>query len=397
MAADAGSSWVRRRGGAIAATLAAPFLLYLIVRMIPAPLPPPDPVLAARKTMFESIVPNFRVRDREMALARRAGQASPLAYEPFFIAARAAEQRGDYRNAIRLMEEVRRRRANFVPGRLQLAAYYGATNQFRRMFDEIDVALRLNAEVRTAVVAELTRLIAIPDGRDELAGALARNPSWRGDFYTAAHGRPFRPADTLALYRAVRARNPQLNATPEFRLHLEALVRTGQVARARSLWLDAMPPDRRRRYANVFDGDFSGERAFPPFGWELAETEQGRAEMSRDGRPHLQADYFGGSNEVLAGQVIALRPGNYRLTYVARSDEGVRGANISWVVACYPSGAILSRTSVTNLGQNYQRRVIAFAIPPSAQCNGQVIRLIGEPGDVSVPVTFQVGSVGIAR
>ncbi len=397
MAADAGSSWVRRKGAAIAATLAAPFLLYLIVRMIPAPLPPPDPVVAARKTMFESIAPSFRVRDREMAVARKAGQASPLAYEPFFIAARAAEQRGDYAEAIRLMEEVRRRRANFVPGRLQLAAYYGATNQFRRMFDEIDVALRLNADVRQAVVAELTRLIAIPDGRDELAKALARNPSWRRDFYTAAHGRPFEPADTAALYRAVRARNPRLNATPEFRLHLEALVRTGQVVRARRIWLGAMPPDRRQRNANLFDGDFSGDRAFPPFGWELAETEQGRAEMLRDGRTHLQADYFGGSNEVLASQVIALRPGPYRLSYAARSDEGVRGANISWVVACYPSGTILNRSAIQNLGQNYQRRVFAFTVPASAACNGQVLRLIGEPGDVSVPVTFQVTSVGIAR
>jgi hypothetical protein len=397
MAADAGSSWARRRGAAIAATLVAPFLLYLIVRMIPAPLPPEDPVVAARKAMFESIVPTFRVRDREIALARRAGQASPLAYEPFFLLARAAEQRGDHQAAIRLMEEVRRRRANFVPGRLQLAAYYGATNQFRRMFDEIDVALRLNSDVREAVVAELTRLIAIPDGRDELAGALARNPSWRRDFFVAAHGRPFSPADTRALYRAVRARNPQLNATPEFRLHLEALVRTGQVARARNLWLDAMPPDRRQRHANLFDGDFSGQPAFPPFGWELAETEQGRAEIMRDGRPHLQVDYFGGSNEVLAEQVIALRPGNYRLTYVARSDDGVRGANLNWVIACYPSGAILSRTVVQNLGQNYQRRGIAFAIPASAQCNGQVLRLVGEPGDVSVPVSFQLGSVGIAR
>jgi hypothetical protein len=265
------------------------------------------------------------------------------------------------------------------------------------MFDEIDVALRLNADVRQAVVAELTRLIAIPDGRDELAGALARNPSWRRDFFTAAHGRPFQPADTRALYLAVRARNSRLNATPEFRLHLEALVRTGQVARARNLWLGAMPPERRARHANLFDGDFSGEPAFPPFGWELAESEQGRAETMRDGRPHLQIDYFGGSNEVLAEQVIALRPGNYRLTYSARSDEGVGGANINWVVACYPSGEILSRTTIQNLGQNYQRRAIGFVIPTSAQCNGQVLRLVGEPGDVSVPVSFQLASVGIAR
>jgi hypothetical protein len=329
------------------------------VRMIPAPLPPEDALVAARQEMYKSIVPTYRVRDNAIALSRRAGQAAPLAYEPFFLQARAAEQRVDYARAIRLMEEVRRRRPNFVPGRLQLAAYYGATNRFREMFDEIDVALRLNSDVR--------------------------------------HGRPFQPADTFALYRAVRAQNPRINATPEFRLHLEALVRTGQVARARNLWLGAMSPERRQRYATLFDGDFAGERAIPPFGWEFAETEQGRAEPARDGRPHLQVDYFGGSNEVLAEQVLALRAGSYRLTYAARSDEGVRGANLGWVIACYPSGAILSRTAIANLNENYQRRAIAFVVPASAQCNGQVLRLVGEPGDVSVPVSFQVASLGIAR
>ncbi len=396
MASTAGSGRARGIGAAIAATLAAPFLLYLIARMIPAPLPPADPLLAVRKTMFETVVPTRRVRDDELVAAGAALRQAPLAYEPFYVAARHAEQRGDIARATMLMEEVRRRRANFVPARLHLAAYYGQEERFRDMFAEVDVALRLNAEVRDTLLAEMTRLIALPDGRRELAAALARNPAWRRDFFTAAHGRAFEPAAALDLYNQVRARRPSFTPALEYRLYLESLVRTGQVARARDLWLTTLPPARRGSSALLFDGDFSGARALPPFGWVLAETEQGRAEMARDGRPHLRVDYFGGSNEVLAEQILALSPGNYRLEFAARSDEGVAGANISWVVACYPSGANLIRGDVANLNQNYQRRTMTFSVP-AGQCNGQVLRLVGEPGDVSVPVTFQIASVGITR
>lgn len=381
---------------ASAATLAAPFLLYLIARMIPAPLPPADPMLAVRMTMFESVVPTRRVRDDELVAAAAGLRHMPLAYEPFYVAARHAEQHGDLARATTLMEEVRRRRANYVPARLQLAAYYGQQDRFREMFAEIDVVLRLNAQVRDTLLTQMTRLIALPDGRRELAAALARNPGWRRDFFAAAHSQAFAPADALDLFNKVRAHRPDFSPSLEYRLYLESLVRVGQVARARALWLNTLAPARRAGSALLFDGDFSGERALPPFGWALADTEQGRAEIARSDRQHLQVDYFGGSNEVLAAQILSLAPGSYRLEYAARSDEGVSGAKISWVVACHPAGVNLFRGEVANLGQSWQRRTLSFTVP-AGQCGGQVLRLVGEPGDVSVPVTFQVASVGIAR
>jgi tetratricopeptide (TPR) repeat protein len=394
--ASRASGKAKARAAAIAATLAAPFLIYLIARMIPAPLPPADPLLAARRAMFESVVPTRRVRDDELALGKAALIGMPLAYEPFYLAARHAEQHGDLARATRLMEEVRRRRANFVPARLQLAAYYGAQDRFAEMFAEIDVALRLNAQVRDALLVEMTRLIALPEGRRELAAALSRNPGWRRDFFSAAHSRAFDPADALDLYNQVRARRPAFSPSHEYRLYLESLVRTGAVSRARDLWLNTLDADRRGRSALLFDGDFSGARALPPFGWVFAESEQGRAEMVRDGRAHLQVDYFGGSNEVLAEQILALRPGSYRLQFAARSEEGVSGANLAWVVACYPSGNILNRFDLANLNGSFQRSALSFAVPAGG-CNGQVLRLVGEPGDVSVPVSLQVAAVEIAR
>lgn len=382
-------------GTAIAVTLLAPALLYLIVRMIPTPLPPADPLLAAHRAVYESILPNARVRDREVALARAAALHAPLAFEPFFLAARAAEQRGNLQGAIALMEEVRRRRASFVPGRLQLAIYYGMANRFSDMFSEMDVALRLNTDVRQAIILELTRLLAVADARNALAMALARDPEWREDFFRAALTREIDPDDAYALLATIRQRSPRANRAMEWRLYLTALVRAGQVARARQLWLNGLPADVRGRSALLFDGGFGGARTMPLFGWQLRQTEAGRAEIVRGERPHLEVNYFGGSNEILAEQVIALPPARYRLSFGARSDEGVADAELYWVINCYPGEAILVRAPIAQLSGSWQRRSAAFEVP--AGCTGQRLRLIAEPGDIAVPIMFQVASVEIAR
>lgn len=379
----------------MAITLLGAALLYLIVRMIPAPVPPVNPLLEARRAMYESILPDARVREREVALARAAALRAPLAYEPFFLAARAREQRGDWRGAVALMSEVRRRRASFVPARLQLAAYYGMTNRFTEMFAEIDVALRLNTDVRQAMVVELTRLIAMPDGRSALAAALARNPEWRKDFFDAAMTRQIAPPDALALLNLVRAANPRGNHGLELRLYLNSMVGAGQVARARSLWLNRLPADLRERSRLLFDGGFTGARTMPPFGWRLYQSEAGRAELVRDERPYLEIDYFGGSNEILVEQVIALTPGAYRLSFSARSDEGVGDADLQWALFCHPGDANVVRAPIAQLTANWQRRSTSFVVP--AGCTGQRLRLIAQPGDISVPVTFAIAGLEIAR
>lgn len=388
----------RSRLPALAVTLAAPLLLYLIAGWGFGPIAPADPVPLLRLQVYQSLAPDSRIAPETQALARSAAREAPLAFEPFFIQARIAEQAGRLEEATQLMEEARRRRSNFVPTRLQLAAYYLRDARPADMFSELEIALRLNEDIRQAVLPEMAKLIRDPAAREALAAALANGPGWRRAFFDAARGQDIAPDDALALWNAVRARNPRGGAALERQLYVHALLEDGQAARARALWLASLPEAEQRRNALLFDGTFSGKPAQPPFGWELHQVDVGRAEMAGgDGADrYLEVNYFGGHNAVLAEQVLALAPGRYRLNFAAQSEEGVEAASLRWSLVCHGSGQEFARIPIENLRGQVQTLQGAFTVPATG-CPGQRLRLVAEPGDISTPIALRIRAVEIVR
>ncbi len=388
---------------ALVATLAAPVLLYLIVRtalvslspVSAMQLPPVDATGQLRGLALMALHPERRVTPAVIEQARQGAIAAPLAFEPYVILAKAAEQRGDLREATRLMEEVRRRRANFVPGRLQLIVYYADTRRFDELFPEIETALRLEGEVRRLLLPEMARLISDPQGRRALARALVRQPEWRNDFFAAARSQRTSPEHALALLNDVRREQPRANLTLERQLYVDSLVDAGRIAEARAIWLERLPADQRTRHANIFNGAFQPIASEPPFGWELHELDVGRAGIvSEQGQPYLDVNYFGGRPATLAGQLLALRPGSYRLRYNARSGSGVSSAQLAWSVTCLPDREIL-RAPVERLSQTFEPREARFTVP--ASCSGQRLELQAQPGEISTPVDLQIGRLELAQ
>ena len=402
-----GAGGLRRRAGAgLVATLLALPLLYLVIRTAAAGmnpyaaglLPPVDEVPMLRLRIYETLLPNRPVLPELRAVALRAALNAPLAYEPFFIEARAAEQSGNLARAVALMEEARRRRPNFLPTRLQLLTYYARQHRYDAVVGEMDVVLRLSGEARPLVLPELVKLIAEPGGRSALTRLLSTAPDWRRDFFAVAMDRPVRPDDALALLQEMEARQPRGNHAEGRRLYLQALFNAGQVTRARSLWLQTLPAELRARNMLLFNGDFRPVRAEPPFGWVLRDLDAGRAtiEPVAAARPHLSVDYFGGRNVVLAEQFLALAPGRYRLAYLAKSETGVRSGNLYWRLSCVQGGTELGRSPIAGLTGAYRRIESGFGVPASG-CPGQRLELHAEAGDVAVPVNLQIAAMELAR
>ena len=191
---EAGSS--RGRIAAWAVTAASPLIVWLIVKaaaagLTPAtavalaPLPPADPALTLKAMSSLAQLPTQRVTGQMRRTVQEGLKTLPLAFEPFFVEARAAEQKGDLRRAILLMEEARRRRLSHPAVRMQLMIYYIKVERFSEALSEIDFILRRDADLRPAMLPELTKLIADPRGRAALATILAREPSWREEFFAA--------------------------------------------------------------------------------------------------------------------------------------------------------------------------------------------------------------------
>jgi hypothetical protein len=380
-------------------------LLYLAVRTaivsarppMAAVLPPTDEAGLLRPLSELAAHPQRRVSADMVAISRRGAVAAPLAFEPFFILAKAEEQASRLGSAIRLMEEARRRRPSHLLTRLQLAAYYQMANRLPEMLVEVDFALRRSDEARRFILPEVAKLAQTPRGRTALAAVLARDPEWREELLVVARRTAIAPADALALLDLVRVRRPSLDLGPERGLYLHRLLDSGDFARARQVWLETLPAQERASNALLFNGRFGAIRAEEPFAWTLHDTATGRGEIvaGGSGGSYMDVAYFGGSNALLAEQTLALAPGRYRFAVQARSEAGISSGEIFWTLTCLPQGPQLLRAPIADLQPRYRPVRAGFVVPTG--CPGQRLRLMAEPGDIAAVVNLQLANLEVAR
>jgi hypothetical protein len=385
----------RRNGraliGAVLATAAALLLLFLVGRsagVAMGKLPAPGEALQMRLLSALSTNPNYKIGPDAMRTVRTAAVAAPLSYEPYFTAARAAEQAGRIPQAIRLMEEARARRPSHAATRVSLMGLYAMTARYQGAISEADVAMRLNSEAQKAILPILAQMLPYPAARDAIGDILARDPSWRQAFIDTAKDK-VSPADAAGLLARVRKLRGADWSEPEGSLLVTALMRANRFGEAHSAWLSLIPPGARKGAGLLFDGDFTGARAPAPFNWTYTSTESGRAEASpaRGGEPaHLAASYFGGAPIRMAEQSLVLPAGRYRLTVRARADRTQPSGEVFWTIACLPAKTEIGRLAFPRFTGQYAPYAIDFAVP--AGCAAQTIALASEPGDLSQPVSM---------
>ena len=410
MAADslgeAGSSG--RRIAAWAVTAASPLIVWLIAKAAAAglstaaavalaPLPPENPAPALKAMSSVASLPTQKVTEEMQRTTREGLQTLPLSFEPFFVAARAAEQKGDLRRASVLMEEARKRRLSHPAVRMQLMIYYTKTERYPEALAEIDFILRRDADLRPALLPELTKLIADPRGRAALATILATEPSWREEFFAAAGKRRIDTAQARDLHDRIRALKPRGDLRLERQLVLQSQAASGDYAGARQTWLAVLPAQERAASRYMFDGAFRGVPAPGPFGWQFHDVEAGRAEPAKDGgRTYLDVAYFGGRGLALAEQVLALRPGPHTLRAVARSPNGIQSGKLYWRLTCLPGGTRIATLDLSQASSNDRRFSAAFTVPTSG-CAGQELTLMAEPGDVATAVNLEISRMEIGE
>lgn len=396
-----------RRIAAWAMTAASPVIAWLIVKaaasgfsmataVAMAPLPPENPAPTLKVLASAAQQPTLPVTEEMQRQVLHGLTRLPLAFEPFFVAARAAEQKGDLRRAIALMEEVRRRRYSHPAARMQLMIYYTRAERFPEALSEIDFILRRSEESRPALLPELTKLVADPRGRAALATILAKDPVWKQDFFAAAGKRKLATSDARDLYERIRKLKPDGDLMLERQLILQTQAASGDYVGARQTWLAALPQRQRGPNRFMFDGDFRGLRAPGPFGWTFKDVEAGRAEPAKDGqRTYLDVAYFGGQNLSLAEQMLALPSGRHSLRLIARSPNGITSGRLFWRLTCLPGGSQIGLLDMGRATAENRRFSADFTVPSG--CPGQSLSLVAEPGDVATVVNLEIARMEIVQ
>lgn len=388
---------------ALIALLLAPLLIYTAVfasalRVGRPSTGWPYDDLGATKGLAQKLVgANVPVSAADLERARRAAVENPLAYEPYIVLGRAAAIRKDRETAVTYLKEAVRRRPNYAPAHLHLLGLYGELRDYPRFSAELNEMFRLGGVAKERLILALGKLSNNAEVRPYIADMLAADPVWRDDYLKAAAAEKLEPAAVRDIIDRMLARNPKLSLAGEYGLYAKALADAGDYRRARALFIARLPEAQRRDSALLYDGRFTGAAAPAPFGWEYFDAEGGRAERIKDGESNVvRASFFGSGATVLARQTLALDPGNYVLSGRFRSAEQPKSGEMSWQISCLPDAAIIARMPLRGAGGGWVT-ARANVVVPALGCAGQLLSLVGNPGEIVSPIDIDVAQLELRR
>ena len=296
------------------------------------------------------------------ALARiaRAGRLTPLSVDPFLVRGISAQQSGDLRLAERAFVAARHRAPREAAPRYFLSELYVTTNRGAEGLAELATLARLLPNGSASVAPSLAAYARSSGDVANLKATFRSHPEL-GQAVLVELAKDPANAD-LALRLADRVRTTE--GTPDWvKVMLPNLVQAGEFDRAYRLWSATSGAQSRGK---IFDADFGGSPAPPPFNWTFRSDSAGFAELDAKGGLHVM--FYGRDDAVLASQTLLLSPGRYRITTAGGGDAG---GMLRWTVTCLPVRHEIAATA---------EPVLDFTI--AAGCPAQLLELKGVARDM---------------
>lgn len=291
----------------------------------------PDALSGLAEREFIDVAPAGGNTDAARAAARDALQAGPLEVRAIRVLGWIADNDGDNPRALRLMTLAASRSQRDVSSHLWMFHNRLGARDFNAAFAHGDALLRNGATFREAAVLMSSAAGADDAAATALARRLATGPAWRIPFVRELSASQD-PDVTLSILLAVKeagvAIMPEESAAVAGRL-----IRMGRLKEAYLAWVLLLPPAGYDVLDNVFDGGFEGQREAGQFAWSFSgETVQIAQAPGRPGKA-LVVQSGVGKSRILAGQMLVLPPGTYRLTMIAQ-QQGLGDGAMEWVVTC---------------------------------------------------------------
>ena len=310
-------------------------------------------------------------RDPEMAsvdLALVASRKAPLMAEPFLVRGAQAKAEGKAAVAERAFIEARRRNARADAARYFLAEHYLRTGRVREGLEELSALAMLAPSGGDGFAKLLAAYARTANALPHLKRLFRTHPRLEPAVLQQLAAEAGNAELVLELASPNAYQRPELNEwLPAL---LTRLVERGEYSKAFQLWrrVAGLPPTA----AGIFDPQFRGSDAPPPFNWTFSSSGAGFAEPVGDGS--LRLLYYGRENVVLAQQLLLLQPGAYRLAMELTGPSG-RESNLAWKVTCLPGRQRLLELPLAVGGSG--GLAAAFGIPAGDGCRAQQLELVG--------------------
>ncbi len=311
--------------------------------------------------------------------ARAALRASPLAAGAFRVLGEVALQRGDAAAAEARFRIAARLDPRDVATQSWLAAAALREGRLQDALWHLDAVLRVRPDLASALDPQLLALALAPGAQPAWAAVLAAQPPWGPGFFAWACSQPITAnAAVDVLYAALRA-TPAGLSDGEWGAYLDRLLGQQRWLSAYVAWVQSLSPAQRAHLDNVYNGDFRDPPSGRGFDWRLGYVPGAELRVvPRSDRPGQALEvHFLDQRVPFSGQVselLALAPGHYRLSGLARLDDLRNERGLQWTVSCAHDERLLGETARLRGSQPWRAFDTDFSVPATG-CGAQWLRL----------------------
>jgi tetratricopeptide (TPR) repeat protein len=317
--------------------------------------------------------------DHVESWAEQALREDPLNARALRILAQVAEHSSDYTRTEALMHGAAQRSLQE-----SLAIFWMMRENYRnKNYAEAtryaDILLRTRPQLSEHVFPMLGRMAENVSASDELKQALAQNPPWRAQFFSALPRNVTDARTPLELLLSLR-NTPTPPTDEERRSYLEALVQHKLYELAYYSWLQFLPPEQLSKTGRLFNASFDVAPSGLPFDWVFKKGAGVNIKFGtpsdQQGKRALLIEFGPGRVEFGSGlsELVLLPPGNYRLEGKYKTDlMSQRG--LQWSVTCADATDPVGVSATMNGSDSSWKAIdLSFTVPPD-ECAAQYVTL----------------------
>jgi hypothetical protein len=309
-----------------------------------------------------------------------AAAKAPLSSEPFLVHGVQEQTIGNAAAAARAFLAAQWRDPRSMAAAYFLADYYFRSGNPLRGLEQAALLARLSPQGTAALAPYVATYAQNPSNWPQMQTLFRSHPDLEDSVLTVLAQNP-KNADSILAISDPNHRSPQSEWLP---ILLNGLVAAREYDRARAIWSSIG-----RANANdlLYDPDFSRPLPPPPFNWSFASSTLGLAERQSGHRLHVI--FYGNEDGVLAGQLVLLPQGAYRLQM--RLTGAAHPETLRWVLRCDQASQPLGSVGLDEVAAHGWN----FAVP--ANCPAQWIELTGRSGDIAQQSEVTITSLKLTR
>ena len=292
-----------------------------------------------------------------------------------------------------IMQEVVRRDPRAKAGRIWLMADALRRGDLGTATGHIERLMAVDPAQSLAYFPILGDIAKQRGGERRIANVLARGPAWRTQFLAFLTTRGVDP-DLIFRLNTGATGVAKVGGESAQAALIQQFITRGDYDGAYVAWVNFLPPATLAKVTTVYDGGFAGLPGPQPFNWTFNDGEVASVGIDRGHGLHIE--YSGAQTARLASQTVLLKPGSYRLDYIAQgSDDVADGGALGWRLLCLPDNKLVLDLPITGLTERAVGRAARFTVP--AGCNAQLLSIEATLGTFPQSRSLNIAQVAINR